>query len=852
MYIELQLSKGVFGRIIRNRLRIIQIGIDREVDYAGNRFAIDKITFGSTLVQREHHYDPRNGVAAVDATGTQVTWIFSPRSYYSATVPFLQVKQFVTIHLVADSDLEANGASPSPPSQAIEIAVVFDVSLSSTNPTRGGAAQISYRLAYIDYGFAYGALSQQQRDEIRSMVAAVQLPPTTVEIGVLQGLLKSKTKPLAWNAGIALTEDDDAIALRIDFDVSDSAPSVSPDFFRSGPANVLGADEWAILIDGNFVAATVAKLLKDAFDSTTTLVVRFGPTVRWDPGSSEISATAGVEMLAACPFPVSDIDLDADLSVRVRHSIAPSPPDTLHRDIWFEGHASDIGEQILCALSNALLWPFIGPYLLRKESFNEGIAAYLAGLVAGPPLLLIGIIAAIKSRGVDDIPTEGLGGSCRKIDDGHYACDEHLDMTISLSPPYVSRLGLGRASGAWAGPVVAGAIVNLPDRPEKTVTVGVKPFEWKLQGTCRVALRIENSAEIVVEGTGLLTAAHLVERTDLLEEFEVSIEEQTVFIKPKFLPAYVADPYLCRVRVVTTAGVRTITLAPPVAITDQENRDLKERYANLMKVCRKMRDAFRRPERLTWELPPPPSEERLLRDWQVAVHGLQHGETLAVYDANDQTLVETLGSADGFALVRLLLPQGPASEALTLDIKGRGEEDGRKRLSWQQTSFVDRAFLPVNGRLRAMRFEGDRLIVVDEAEETEWDVRLPSFPVLLSTRQIDGGAGADGIVVHNGRRLGDPATPVLLRAVAQRQEAFGPAQAVGSPRVGGVRESMYLRDSTGAAVYDISDAQDMREIQRFSGAAWFEGVALGGRRMARHDMTQSTIGLYEALTTKVM
>ena len=850
MYLELQLSKAIFGRIIRNRLRAIQIGIDREIDYAGSRFAIDRITFGATRVQREHRQDPRTGVATVDAAGTQVAWIFSPRNYSSATVPFLQVKQFVTIHLVADSDLEANGASPTPSGQDIEIAVVFDVSLSSTNPTRGGAAQIAYRLAYLDYGFLYGALSQQQRDEIRGMVAAVHLPPTTVDMGALDGLLKRKA--LAWNAGIALTEDDDAIALRVDFDVGDSAPAVSPDFFRFGPANLVGADEWAILVDGNYLATTISQLLKDGLDSSTEVVIRSGPTATWDAGNSEVRAAAGLELLAACPFPVSDIDLDAELNVRVGLSVAPLPPNTLRRDIRIEGHASDIGEQILCALSNALLWPFVGPYLLRKESFNRGMAAYLAGLVAGAPLLMIGLVAAIRSKGVDDAPTGGFGSSCRKIDDGHYACDERLDIAILLAPPRMSRLGLRRAFGAWQGPVVAGGVDDFPDLPEKRVTIGVKPFEWKLQGTCRVALRIENSAEIVVEGTGVLVVAHVVEGGDPLDEFEVSIEGQTVFVKPKFLPAYVGDPYVCRIRVVTSAGIRTITLSPPVAITDQESRYLKELYANLMKVCRKMRDAFRRPERLVWELPPRPSEERLLRDWQVAVHGLQQGESLAVYDANDDTLLETMASSEGFALVRLMLPQDPASEALTLEIKGRQEQSGRKRMSWQQTCFARRASLPVNGRLKAMRFEADLLIVVDEMDETVWDVRQPSAPALLSTRRIDEDMGFGGIVVQDGRRLGDSATPTLLRAVAQRQEADGPAQAIGSPRIAGVRESMYLRDSAGAAMYDISDSNDMREIQRFSRAAWFEGVAMGGRRIARHDTVESTIDLYEAVTTKVM
>ena len=70
-------------------------------------------------------------------------------------MPFVQVKQEVTVLLVRPSDLEKNGPAPSAPTQTLTISPVFNISLQAANQTQGGGPlTLSYALAYVDFGVA--------------------------------------------------------------------------------------------------------------------------------------------------------------------------------------------------------------------------------------------------------------------------------------------------------------------------------------------------------------------------------------------------------------------------------------------------------------------------------------------------------------------------------------------------------------------------------------------------------------------------------------------------------------------------------------------------------------------------
>ena len=230
MNFELQLSSDVLTRIVRNRLKALPLCVDREfVDtdgkltgISGAGVVVDRIEIGeNTTIQREQVQHTANGLQSFVPGATQVVWIFWPTNYTSFTLPFLQVKQEVWIHLVKASDLEANGSSPTAPFRSLQLHLVFNVALKADNQTQGGGPlTLSYSLAYIDYGLLYGFLPAQQRADIETYIAGITLLPTSLDLGALASMLKRPVSGI--NAGIVCDPSNGFVAMRVDFDVYNS------------------------------------------------------------------------------------------------------------------------------------------------------------------------------------------------------------------------------------------------------------------------------------------------------------------------------------------------------------------------------------------------------------------------------------------------------------------------------------------------------------------------------------------------------------------------------------------------------------------------------------------------------
>jgi hypothetical protein len=153
-----------------------------------------------------------------------------------------------------------------------------------------------------------------------------------------------------------------------------------------------------------------------------------------------------------------------------------------------------------------------------------------------------------------------------------------------------------------------------------------------------------------------------------------------------------------------------------------------------------------------------------------------------------------------------------------------------------------------------MSFEGGsrnpRLVVEDALGETSWDVTNPDVPVLL--RSISGSVEdhKDLLVVHTAKRVGAAPTPNVRLALERMRDRGVSTHVVGSPRVGGVAETLYVRAERGAKLFDISRPEQPREIHVYEDPAWYEGVAMGGNLMARHNTDPSVVEIYRAAVIK--
>jgi hypothetical protein len=510
-----------------------------------------------------------------------------------------------------------------------------------------------------------------------------------------------------------------------------------------------------------------------------------------------------------------------------------------------------VGEEIACALTGALLWPFIGPFFLKDEDIGVGLGAYFAGLAGGPAVTFIGIIAAIETKGLTEDISKKLGSTCKKQDDENYECNDQLNLLMSLSPPVQSRLELSQAFGVPEGLVLSGFVRNLAERAPDSVTVTATPLQWTVSGTCRGGgFAIVNQSQINVVGSRDGVLGQVIVLADPLNEFMVTRKDGVVTIRPRFQPAYTNAPYPCRVRLVTTAGVRTITLAPPAAITEQEQAQLEVFRSNFTKTCQIWRDSFT--EILEWKVERPgPVEKPNIEFWQFVVNGMRADDAIRVIHPEGETVMIGRPSRAGIAHLSLMFSGDQAPATLGLELIGQEDAGDRARnVLLQQVRFEHRATLPVGDLVREMRFEGNdrnrRLIVMDDDRELTWDVTVPVAPALLHTsaatendRQVDA-------VIHTGKRVGTAATPRLRRAMERLRSRGGQPVAVASPRVGGIAETLYVQTRQHAKLFDISSPDEPLEVHDYKSPAWYTGVALGGSLMAKHDPDRNVVELYVA------
>jgi hypothetical protein len=800
---------------------------------------VNEVVVGdSTWIQREKTIELVNGLPQAKDIATQGVLVMP--HLINFTVPYLQVKQEVLVHLVKSSDLDSNGPSPTLPFKTITIYPVFNVSLRASK----GQLTLSYTLAHIDFGLLALELSGTQRSVIQNAISSIKLPPTTVDLGALTSLLKRPVAAI--NAGIACDPAGSFVALRVDFDIyaTSAPPALDRAFFEDGPTNLLAGKEWAMLIDANVLTQEADAMARSALTSQPGVRLDSGPDVSWDPSGPAIDISTKIVLLGACPFFVDDLDMDADINIRTSFSVPA--PNTLRTHFHIDHSPSSVFQEIACSLTGALLWPFIGPVFLKEEEVGLGLGAYFGGLAVGPAGVFIGIVAAIETKGLTKDISNKLGSTCKKQDDDNYECNDVLTLAMSLSPPFKSGLELQSVRGVPEGLIIAGTISNLRTMlPDSIEAIHVNPFAWRIVGRCRGNRRgnfsIANQAKISLVGTPLCTAYLL---SDDAKEFTLTVRDNEVTIDPHFKAAYTANPYACRVRLVTNRGVRTITLPPPVAITDAESQALESALLGALASCFFSEKAFTFVEKVGWIPDPPFSKRQVIQFWQIVVRGLHPDQTIRVEGSRGATVLTASPSSSGVVHVTLMFRGEQAPSELGLELRGDKERiEESHEISVQQVVFEHRATLPLSGPLHAMSFEGGsrnpRLVVEDALGETSWDVTNPDVPVLL--RSISGSVEdhKDLLVVHTAKRVGAAPTPNVRLALERMRDRGVSTHVVGSPRVGGVAETLYVRAERGAKLFDISRPEQPREIHVYEDPAWYEGVAMGGNLMARHNTDPS-------------
>jgi hypothetical protein len=850
MYFELQMSGAVFTRVVRNRLRAINLGIDLSLPDPGGLLVVDQIVItNTTTLQREQTVDYSTGVPVITNSATQVVWTFSPTNLTNFTVPYVQVKQEVKVLLVRASDLEKNGPAPTPPARTLTILPVFNVSLTAANQTQGGGPiTLSYALAYVDFGVAGLALDDAQRAQIAQVVGGVKIDPAVVDLSAIAKLLDRQISAI--NAGIACDPAGTRVALRADFDVYASPIAIDKAFFEAGPADLLAGKDWAMLMDANVLAQGAEVRIKEALEKRANLRIRSNPEANWDAGETTLRTTAAIRLIDACPNFLDDTDMDVRIDLGTHFSVPT--PDHLVTHHQLDGQKTNPAQVFGCALTGALLYPFAGAVLFDKNKID--LLDYCGGIAFGPFFSFGQLVGVINAQKLEDDISDSLGDSCHKINDSEYECTSVANMVIQLVPTLNSRFVLDWARGVPEGLVVSGPVANLGELSAGSIgDIGQRPFEWQILGSCtgngKNNFRIGNEAKVVAAYTppAKVIKARLLSAPN---SYALTVNDNELTVTPSDPPA--AQP--CQIRLITNRGVRTLTIPPAKPLTDAQRDALKTSLLGAGLTCFYWEKQFTTIEKVLWGVDPSfhVIDDGAIRQWQILLKELNPASTLTVRTPDGATVATGRPSLSGSLRLSLMFADRGGPPELNLELR-RPDQSGHSpvEVSVQQALYTRRASVPIRGELRRLEFKGSlrkpQLTVMSDREKLRWDVSAPLFPQLLeaTARHQPDNTNPDEQTPDCGSDAGSSHGEKVAHALAALATGAERLHAAGAQRVLGFAETLRLRAGHGAATYDIGTADEPLDIPGVSSTEPHEAATQN--LMARYDRTRNVIDLFEVV-----
>lgn len=311
---------------------------------------------------------------------------------------------------------------------------------------QGGPLQLGYAFDHVEYGILSALIPPASQAQIENVLSGYQLVPTTVDLSSLSRLLNRPVNAI--NAGITCDSNGNFVAMRVEI-LADG--DFGPEFFTQNRGNLLNAGDWALLADARIFTEEGTQKIKTGLENVSKFRLKRGPSVSWDPSGPALNINLGGEAVDACPFFVDNIDMDVDAEIRTVLSVPQA--NVLKTHYNFEVSASNVAEEVACAVTAALLWPFIGLVMFDRDQID--FPKYFAGLFATPLLKFVALIFAIETQGLSEDISRNLGSNCKKLDDENYECEDEFDLTLA---GIGGRLELGKTRDILKGLFLAGML----------------------------------------------------------------------------------------------------------------------------------------------------------------------------------------------------------------------------------------------------------------------------------------------------------------------------------------------------------------------------------------------------------
>jgi hypothetical protein len=836
MFIELQMTAALFGRIVQERLRRLDLcglvaqSADTTVDISDVPHLLERIEIADGAEFR------REPAPSLDA------WIFAPHNYRSYKVSHLQILQPVTLSLVKLADLEANGPAPSTPhKRTVRLRVNVRAGVLAPGAGMPGPVQLAYAFSGVEWGVFEGLVPPEKRLDLETLLTGLALPSTTMDLAALQAAVGPEAPSLgAINAGITCDSDGQRIALRIE---TRPDGDLLEGFFTTDPVGVADGEagrDWALVLGASYLEEYARARVAAAVAGSTKFKVRSGPSAAYDAGLPGIVVTLNGEAIDACLFPVDNINLDVRATARLALSVPPGATDVLRARVTLEFATTDKMEEVGCAATAALLWPFLGVFLVGEGELNP--ALYLAGLAAGPAIVFVGVIAAIEAAGPPDVDT---GVVCQQIGEDAHQCDRPVEIRL---PGLGITMQLASVVGTALGPALAGPMIRQGRREGDVLTAGVVPFVWKVAGRCGHGFSIQNEAEIYVatEEPGRLCTVQVLD--DPRGAFAIRQEGDKVTVRCTFPEGYAgAGRYACRLRLITSHGLRLITIPPPADITDAEREQLEADRIGLIASCYRWEVVHTPRDELEWLIDPPRHDLPFLQVWQIVVQGLGQGEWVHMHSPEGRLLGSASPGRSGVAHLVLMLDQDGAVERLVLELEGAFRPGGpRHEFVVQQLLYVHKGRVAAGPELTSLAFDatpaGALLVAEGGGIRRAWRLAGDGTPTLVD---MSAAPSAAGQIVHTGMSVAGPEvlSEAQQRTLARLRDHATSTELFAAPKIMGLVDALFAGDRQGGSIY-ATEAPEPREVQRLATRPWFDSTARSGRFIVRHSPERGMIDIF--------
>lgn len=631
MLIEFQMNPTSFFTLFRNRLRHVHI--------------CNPLPFAFTL-------GTCNGPTLIDRIIIQNDTLV--KNNFDGT---LSIHQGVTIRMVSVAALESANLNPAPACFEPMLTAIFVMSIALD------AAGAKLCLEFDRFDLVSDPILGAMEALIKQQFSQ---PCHAFDLGPLQELLNEPITVV--NGGLSLAGDSQRIAIRLAI-ADDAPPSSWATFHNGNPFAAINFD-WTLLLPHSLISRSINTRLRDSLQTASDMgkfKLNAGPTTSYSMlyGAPRFTSKLSGEAVDACICFWEEIDLDVDITTTAFLGVPES--NILQTDLHMTWDLND-AEVFCCSLTAGLFWLHVGAFMLQEGKLDAGF--YPLGFLAGPLIVTIIGSALVGGQVADEIALpaqwEEIGEDKKRF---------RLRQNVNLGGDDFGGLTLNSILAQAQGPQLGGAIGTINELESPVLTVVIEEFAWVVEDKCvskdemrviaqgRVGCGRKPYNKIALE----VCALEILSGSDPLQQFTPYFQRDgaaadIVIPFTSLKPQYLAAPYPCKVRIVSSAGVRIVTIPALPVITQREvNGLIQTAFLGQPTNCEEAARSghpFWKGSRYNpkWGIDPPPELERYFQLWDVVITGLAPGEQVRIANATGRLMGQARATLRGVAHLNAFLP----------------------------------------------------------------------------------------------------------------------------------------------------------------------------------------------------